>query len=258
MCGDNMDLVNGVPTGCVRVSFGYMSTFGDAQKFVEFVQQCFVDQSVDTHPLGGVQSVNTIPLGGVQSVNTIPLGGVQSVNTIPLGGVQSVNTIPLGGVQSVNTIPLGGVQSVNTHPSNDEWLAPEVLCDAPNVLSLPAAATCGVSLCAGDSVRPVVQQLGEVWTPLIGGQGVYDYYSNWSTLPDTKHVTSVYRNVTHVLHPCTQVMVCPLLLLLSLLLLLWREYSSTRSRAVLPMKYVPLSISLPSSHVMSTVCVCSG
>lgn len=41
-CGDNMDLIDGRPTGAVRVSFGYMSTWQDAEAFVCFIQKCFV------------------------------------------------------------------------------------------------------------------------------------------------------------------------------------------------------------------------
>ena len=36
-------MVDGYPTGSVRVSFGYMSTFEDAQRFLNFIEQCFVD-----------------------------------------------------------------------------------------------------------------------------------------------------------------------------------------------------------------------
>ncbi|KAM9364512.1 molybdenum cofactor sulfurase isoform 2-T3 [Pholidichthys leucotaenia] len=46
VCGDNMDLVDGIPTGSVRVSFGYMSTFEDCQKFLNFVAECFVEKPV--------------------------------------------------------------------------------------------------------------------------------------------------------------------------------------------------------------------
>ena len=45
MCGDNIDLVDGYPTGSVRISFGYMSTLKDAQKFMKFIEQCFVDKT---------------------------------------------------------------------------------------------------------------------------------------------------------------------------------------------------------------------
>ncbi|XP_029963045.1 molybdenum cofactor sulfurase isoform X2 [Salarias fasciatus] len=46
VCGDSMDLVDGQPTGSVRVSFGYMSTFEDCQKFLKFVAECFVEKPV--------------------------------------------------------------------------------------------------------------------------------------------------------------------------------------------------------------------
>ena len=43
MCGDSVDLVDGLPTGCVRASFGYMSTLEDASKLVQFISECFVE-----------------------------------------------------------------------------------------------------------------------------------------------------------------------------------------------------------------------
>ncbi|KAJ8014567.1 hypothetical protein DPEC_G00041590 [Dallia pectoralis] len=46
ICGDNVDLVDGRPTGSVRVSFGYMSTFQDCQNFLKFVVDCFVEKPV--------------------------------------------------------------------------------------------------------------------------------------------------------------------------------------------------------------------
>ena len=41
-----MDVVNGCPTGAVRVSFGYMSTLTDAKTFIQFINDCFVDQQM--------------------------------------------------------------------------------------------------------------------------------------------------------------------------------------------------------------------
>uniref|UniRef100_A0A671XLC5 Molybdenum cofactor sulfurase n=1 Tax=Sparus aurata TaxID=8175 RepID=A0A671XLC5_SPAAU len=46
VCGDSVDVVDGQPTGSVRVSFGYMSTFEDCQKFLSFVAECFVEKPV--------------------------------------------------------------------------------------------------------------------------------------------------------------------------------------------------------------------
>ncbi|XP_068479861.1 molybdenum cofactor sulfurase isoform X2 [Phaseolus vulgaris] len=42
ICWDDHDIINGKPVGAVRVSFGYMSTYEDAKKFVDFVASSFV------------------------------------------------------------------------------------------------------------------------------------------------------------------------------------------------------------------------
>ncbi|XP_072939352.1 molybdenum cofactor sulfurase [Epargyreus clarus] len=44
-CGDELDLVNGRPTGAIRVSFGYYNTFNDVDKLVLMICQCFVRYS---------------------------------------------------------------------------------------------------------------------------------------------------------------------------------------------------------------------
>ncbi|XP_072564365.1 molybdenum cofactor sulfurase-like isoform X1 [Paramormyrops kingsleyae] len=46
VCGDDVDMIDGWPTGSVRVSFGYMSTFGDIQQLLRFVVDCFVQKPV--------------------------------------------------------------------------------------------------------------------------------------------------------------------------------------------------------------------
>ncbi|XP_077348038.1 molybdenum cofactor sulfurase [Lithobates pipiens] len=45
ICGDNMDIVNGRPTGSIRISFGFMSTFEDAQVFLKFIVNTFIKRS---------------------------------------------------------------------------------------------------------------------------------------------------------------------------------------------------------------------
>ncbi|KAK1284812.1 Molybdenum cofactor sulfurase [Acorus calamus] len=42
VCWDDNDILHGKPTGAVRVSFGYMSTFEDAKKFIMFIRHSFV------------------------------------------------------------------------------------------------------------------------------------------------------------------------------------------------------------------------
>ncbi|KAL1508879.1 hypothetical protein ABEB36_003701 [Hypothenemus hampei] len=48
VCGDQNDLVNGYPTGSVRISFGYMSTYEDADTFISMIHSCFVSKSLFT------------------------------------------------------------------------------------------------------------------------------------------------------------------------------------------------------------------
>ncbi|CAC5406878.1 ABA3 [Mytilus coruscus] len=43
VCGDDKDLINGKPTGSVRISFGYMSTIEDAQYCLKFICDCFME-----------------------------------------------------------------------------------------------------------------------------------------------------------------------------------------------------------------------
>nr|XP_031838344.1 molybdenum cofactor sulfurase isoform X2 [Nomia melanderi] len=44
VCGGAADIINGRPTGAVRISFGYMSTFNDVQTLLFMIKECFVDK----------------------------------------------------------------------------------------------------------------------------------------------------------------------------------------------------------------------
>ncbi|CAK1598736.1 unnamed protein product [Parnassius mnemosyne] len=41
-CGDETDLINGKPTGAIRISFGYYNTFNDVDKLILMICRCFV------------------------------------------------------------------------------------------------------------------------------------------------------------------------------------------------------------------------
>ncbi|KAM3967146.1 molybdenum cofactor sulfurase [Aphomia sociella] len=41
-CGDDIDLIDGKPTGAIRVSFGYYNTFDDVDKLIIMICRCFV------------------------------------------------------------------------------------------------------------------------------------------------------------------------------------------------------------------------
>ena len=42
MCGDNVDSVDGKPTGSIRISFGHYSTVKDADLIVKLIKQHFI------------------------------------------------------------------------------------------------------------------------------------------------------------------------------------------------------------------------
>lgn len=47
VCGDENDLFNGVPTGSIRLSFGYMNTSNEIDKFVEMIEACYVQKRTE-------------------------------------------------------------------------------------------------------------------------------------------------------------------------------------------------------------------
>uniref|UniRef100_A0A5S6Q7F6 Molybdenum cofactor sulfurase n=2 Tax=Trichuris muris TaxID=70415 RepID=A0A5S6Q7F6_TRIMR len=44
-CGDQVDIVNGIPLGAVRISLGWTSVDEDVSKFLAFIEECFVEKA---------------------------------------------------------------------------------------------------------------------------------------------------------------------------------------------------------------------
>ena len=72
VCGDSMDIVNGRPTGSVRISFGYTSTKGDAERFIQFIKECFMvvapqpSNNLTPHSMETTDGKGTAPAAGEQ------------------------------------------------------------------------------------------------------------------------------------------------------------------------------------------------
>ncbi|KAG6621829.1 Molybdenum cofactor sulfurase [Phytophthora cinnamomi] len=60
VCGDDIDVVNGLPTGAVRLSLGYMSTFEDVEAFVELAAKYFVCRTDPTRLVRPVSGINLL------------------------------------------------------------------------------------------------------------------------------------------------------------------------------------------------------
>lgn len=52
VCWDDHDILHGKPTGAIRVSFGYMSTFEDTMMFLKFIESSFVPQLTHLNLIG--------------------------------------------------------------------------------------------------------------------------------------------------------------------------------------------------------------
>ena len=44
VCGGSKDLIDGNPTGCVRISFGYMSSIKDVETVLRMIRKCFLNK----------------------------------------------------------------------------------------------------------------------------------------------------------------------------------------------------------------------
>ncbi|EPS65546.1 molybdenum cofactor sulfurase, partial [Genlisea aurea] len=84
VCWDDYDILRGNPTGAVRVSFGYMSTFEDAKKLLKFIEESFASpSSFHGHNVGVERAAKTVCL---KSITVYPVKSCAgfSVDTWPL------------------------------------------------------------------------------------------------------------------------------------------------------------------------------
>lgn len=93
-CGDDNDIIAGKPTGSLRVSFGAMSSMRDVNRFLEFVDEFYVDKNVrvpsNKHHLSNgftstIAPLNTSPKFYVEKLCVYPVKSCGAF-TVP-GGV---------------------------------------------------------------------------------------------------------------------------------------------------------------------------
>lgn len=87
-CGDDNDILNGKPTGVVRVSFGAMSNMRDGENLVDFIKQFFV-QVCQVPPSPPLSPLLTTPAAEnstsfyVQSLSVYPIKSCGAFNIPP-------------------------------------------------------------------------------------------------------------------------------------------------------------------------------
>lgn len=67
-CNSDQDVMNGIPTGMVRVSFGAMSALSDVEAFVRFMGDCFVEKAGQASEPTLVTNVANVSEGGEESL----------------------------------------------------------------------------------------------------------------------------------------------------------------------------------------------
>lgn len=71
-CGDEIDLIDGKPTGAVRVSFGYHNTFDDVDKLILMINKCLF-KSINIHkPVRTMINFNNSKKQAMNSISKEP------------------------------------------------------------------------------------------------------------------------------------------------------------------------------------------
>ncbi|XP_045881045.1 molybdenum cofactor sulfurase [Meles meles] len=103
VCGDDVDVIDGQPTGSVRISFGYMSTLEDAQAFLRFIIAMQLHQS-DGQPL----PQTTLGEAGAASESEALDAGLITVDTCSSSPQEDVRTASGVGDDLPSTVDAGG------------------------------------------------------------------------------------------------------------------------------------------------------
>lgn len=56
VCGDNNDLINGIPTGSIRISMGYMTTIDNVKAVINLMKKCYCQKERGTMLLSATES----------------------------------------------------------------------------------------------------------------------------------------------------------------------------------------------------------
>lgn len=85
VCGDDMDVVNGRPTGAVRLSLGYMSTFEDVAALLAFIRTYFVSTRAPVLATSAVSLASRVRLCKIALFPIKSCRGM-TVSAWPVGG----------------------------------------------------------------------------------------------------------------------------------------------------------------------------
>uniref|UniRef100_A0A671LTN2 Molybdenum cofactor sulfurase n=1 Tax=Sinocyclocheilus anshuiensis TaxID=1608454 RepID=A0A671LTN2_9TELE len=133
ICGDNIDLIEGRPTGSIRVSFGYMSSFEDCQNFLRFVVNCFVDKPLilDQKRLTKLKSAEPMESAASYDLASIPNGQLGHQNG------QTITPSPERIAPSEDTVSKEEKNNGSSHTLTNLFIYPVKSCASVEVTEWP-------------------------------------------------------------------------------------------------------------------------
>ncbi|KAK7077079.1 hypothetical protein SK128_012878 [Halocaridina rubra] len=158
ICGDDYDLVDGFPTGSVRISFGYMSTYEDADKLLNIIVSCFVKHPLNIDTTWMLKSAESV----IEKEENMPKSTAQSsslqnnlLSNFVNGGAD-VN-VHSGVIDNINYVGSSPVVSVHVPPAKIEPLIlhtdPCTRCSESSELKLTDIILYPVKSCGRLSVK---------------------------------------------------------------------------------------------------------
>lgn len=147
VCGDDVDIIDGRPTGSVRISFGYMSTLEDAQAFLRFISTIYL-RSPGGQPVPQASTSDTGVLSSKSDCQS-PQEGPCADPAVSSGSYPDINTVDLDLSQSkassIQPIPQEKVAGIlngdlGSHIVTNIYLYPIKSCAAFEVTKWPVGS----------------------------------------------------------------------------------------------------------------------
>ncbi|CAO1377562.1 unnamed protein product [Diamesa serratosioi] len=91
VCGDANDLVDGIPTGSVRVSFGYMTTKEDVDKLLNVVKLCYQQHTKESSNPKNLSSIDVKKNYKLNSVKIPSKPRLRSIRIFPIKSCGAMN-----------------------------------------------------------------------------------------------------------------------------------------------------------------------
>ncbi|CAH1176408.1 unnamed protein product [Phaedon cochleariae] len=115
VCGDTNDLIDGIPTGTIRVSFGYMSSKKDADRLLAMIESCFVSRPIRKMPSNSYDQRNYLEHQIQKSADTENITEYFETNST----LQNEEQDEKGRLTNIFVYP---IKSCGSYEVSEQWL----------------------------------------------------------------------------------------------------------------------------------------